>query len=151
MANTSHSVYRAMLIFFFLFLNGWANESHTRLYIVARIPTGLQYRWAETIKYNICSKKLLLPFHLFQVEWKMCKLIRFLENGSTNSRIVWCLWSRFSSSIKNIGMNGSCCTTSLHFSWRNIENSPQSLQKERWISQTPFNQFASHFHNNDRK
>ena len=46
--------------------------------------------------------KISFLFHLLQVEWKK-HIVSFREDCSNNSRIVYGLWSRYSSFIKSMG------------------------------------------------
>ena len=91
-----------------------------------------------------CFAKCCFLFQLFHVEWKT-HAVSFLENRLTNSRL-FAVCDQGTRVLQKSGINGGCLTTLIPFPMGNV--SPGNIQIH-WIYITPFNRFASGFHQND--
>ena len=101
---TSHSVLPRDVLFSFL-LSFFFKRLAQRISQTAggnrKVPTDPQSGMRGTIQVYISFPKFCSLFELFQVEWKT-HIVSFLENYSTNSRIVCGLQSTCSSSTKKV-------------------------------------------------
>ena len=91
-------------------------------------------------------KNCCFSFQLFQVEWKT-HMVSFVDNCSTNSRIVCGLRSTYSSSTVDVRREQWLPHNLV--SVFQVENVTWKTEQP-WISLTSFNRFSSRFHKNYR-
>ena len=83
------------------FLNGWDIGSRKWLETVAKLQRIINQICGGQYKFIFFSQKFCFLFQIFHMERKT-HIISFLENHSTNSRLVFELRSRYSSSTKGM-------------------------------------------------